>query len=135
MGHWAKPGLDPDQTLIFYPTLRQSLAVDHPVHLTDELLRKHDWSAWEHEYVLVEGQPPIHPRQLAGAIAYGMTVGIRSSRGLEDACQSRLDFMLLMEGRTPDHTTFSKFRTRHKVQIRELFRFLGRTALEIGTHV
>jgi len=132
MGHWAKPELNPDQTLIFYPTLRASLAVDHPVHLTDEILRKYGWSAWEREYVLVEGQPPIHPRHLAGAIAYGMTVGIRSSRGLEEACLSRLDFMLLLEGRTPDHTTFSKFRTRHKVQIRELFRFLGRTALEMG---
>jgi len=132
MGHWAKPELDPDQTLMFYPTLRGSLVVDHPVHLTDEILRKYDWSGWEAEYVLVEGQPPIHPRHVAGGIAYGMTVGIRSSRGLEEACQSRLDFMLLLEGRTPDHTTFSKFRTRHKSQIRDLFRFLGRTALEMG---
>jgi transposase len=132
MGHWAKPELDPDQTLMFYPTLRGSVAADHPVHLTDEILRKYDWSGWEAEYVLVEGQPPIHPRHLAGGLAYGMTVGIRSSRGLEEACRSRVDFMLLMEGRIPDHTTFSKFRTRHKVQIRELFRFLGRTALEMG---
>jgi len=132
MGHWAKPELDPDQTLIFYPTLRESLAADHPVHLTDEILRKYDWSRWEAEYVLVEGQPPIHPRHLAGAIAYGMTVGIRSSRGLEEACRSRLDFLLLLEGRTPDHTTFAKFRTRHKSAIRDLFRFLGRTALEMG---
>ena len=95
MGHWAKPELDPDQTLIFYPTLRESLAADHPIHLTDEILRKYDWSAWEAEYVLVEGQPPIHPRHLAGAIAYGMTVGIRSSRRLEEACRSRLDFRLI----------------------------------------
>ena len=42
MGHWAKPELDPDQTLIFYPTLRESLAADHPIHLTDEILRKYD---------------------------------------------------------------------------------------------
>ena len=62
MGHWAKPELDPDHTLIFYPTLRESLAADHPVHLTDEILRSYDWSRWEAEYVLVEGQPPIHPR-------------------------------------------------------------------------
>jgi transposase len=132
MGHWAKPVLDPDQTLICYPTLRGSLAADHPIHLTDEILRKYNWSRWEAEYVLAEGQPPIHPRHLAGAIAYGMTVGIRSSRALEEACRSRLDFMLLMEGRTPDHTTFAKFRTRFKVQIRDLFRFLGCMALEMG---
>lgn len=132
MGHWAKMELDPDATRLFYPTLRESLPGDHPVHLVDEILRTHDWSSWECEYVLVEGQPPIHPRYLAGALMYGMTVGIRSSRGLEGACATRTDFMLLMRGKVPDHTTFAKFRTAHKVQIRDLFRFLGRLAIDMG---
>jgi transposase len=132
MGHWAKPVLDPDQTLLFYPTLRECLAEDHPVHLTDEILRSYDWSGWEREYVFVEGQPAIHPRFLVAEIVYGMTVGIRSSRGLEAASQVRIDFMLLLEGRTPDHTTIAKFRSAHKAPIRDFFRFLGRTALEMG---
>ena len=33
------------------------------------------------------GQPPIHPRIVAGAILYGLTLSIRSSRKLEDACR------------------------------------------------
>jgi transposase len=132
MGHWAKMELDPDATRLFYPTLRESLRADHPVHLMDEILRTYDWSSWECGYVLVEGQPPIRPRYLAGAILYGMTVGIRSSRALEGACATRLDFMLLMRGKVPDHTTFAKFRTSHKVAIRDLFRYLGRLALEMG---
>lgn len=132
MGHWAKMELDPDATRLFYPTLRESLRADHPVHLVDEILRTYDWSSWECEYVRVEGQPPIRPLYLAGAILYGMTVGIRSSRGLEAACAARLDFMLLMRGKVPDHTTFAKFRKSHKVAIRDLFRHLGRLAIDLG---
>jgi transposase len=124
--------VDPDQTRLFYPTLRESLPGDHPVHLVDEILGTYDWSSWECGYVLVEGQPPIHPRYLVAAILYGMTVGIRSSRGLEAACATRLDFMLLMRGKVPDHTTFAKFRTAHKAQIRDLFRYLGRLAMDMG---
>ncbi len=132
MRHWATPDLDPDQTRLFYPTLRESLAADHPVHLVDEILAGYDWARWEQGYVLVAGQPPIHPRFLVAGIVYGMMAGVRSSRGLEEACRSRLDFMLLMKGQTPDHTTFAKFRKAHKAEIRDLFRFLGRTALEMG---
>jgi len=132
MGHWARAPLEPDQTLLFYPTLRGSLAEDHPVHVVDEVLAQYDWTPWEREYVLVEGQPPIHPRYLAGAIVYGLSAGVRSSRALEGACRARLDLMLLVHGHTPDHTTFAKFRTRFQGPLKDLFRFLGRTAIEMG---
>jgi hypothetical protein len=45
-------------------------------------------------------------------ILYGHLVKIRSSRGLEGALQERLDFKWLIEGRTIDHTTISKFRVK-----------------------
>ena len=44
MGHWAKMELDPDEALLFYPTLRESLPPDHPVLLVDEILGTYDWS-------------------------------------------------------------------------------------------
>ena len=31
MEHWAKPGLDRLQSLLFYPTLDDSVSQDHPV--------------------------------------------------------------------------------------------------------
>jgi transposase len=124
--------LDPDQTQLFYPTLRQGVLADHPVHLVREVLDQYDWGPWEGMYVLVEGQPPIHPRYVAGALVYGMSLGIRSSRKLEEACRSRLDVMLLTNGHAPDHTTFAKFRTRFREPLRDLFRFLGELALRMG---
>ncbi len=38
------------------------------------------WSSWQRHYVLVAGQPPIHPRIMGGALLYGLTHGIRPSR-------------------------------------------------------
>ncbi len=45
------------------------------------------------------GQPPIHPRVMAGVILYGLMRRIRSSRQLEYACGNNIDFMWLAEGR------------------------------------
>jgi transposase len=132
MGHWAKPPIDPDQPELLGPPLRRRLDQDHPVHLFDEILDQYDWSPWENEFVLVEGQPPIHPRYIAGPITYGLTVGVRSTRALEGACITRLDFTLLARGHQPDHSTFGNFRTRFKDPIHDLFRFISTMAIGMG---
>jgi transposase len=102
MDYWAKPGLDRQQAMLFYPTLEQSVSDDHPVRLLDEILRTLDWSAWEQEYDGRRGQPPIPPWVMAGVILYGLMRRIRSSRQLEYACANNIDFMWLVEGRTID---------------------------------
>ena len=42
MDYWAKPSLDRQQAMLFYPTLDQSVSDDHPVRLLDEILRAMD---------------------------------------------------------------------------------------------
>ena len=98
MSGWAKPGYERDQAVLFYPTLDRVIPEDHPVRFFDEVLRRLDGSAWEAEYDRVEGQPPIHPRVVASAILYGLSMGIRSSRRLEWACGDALDYLWLVEG-------------------------------------
>jgi transposase len=132
MGHWATPVLDRNQVTLFSPTLDQSIAEDHPVRLFSETLGALDFSLWEASYVRVVGQPPIHPRALAGCILYGLSLGIRSSRKLEDAAANRLDFIWLLEGRVPDHATICKFRTQFGKQLKDLFRQVGRVAMTMG---
>lgn len=132
MAHWAIPVLDRRQVALFSPTLDDSIAEDHPVRLFSETLGMLDFSAWEASYVRVVGQPPIHPRVLAGCILYGLSLGIRSSRKLEDAAANRLDFIWLLEGRVPDHATICKFRTQFGSQIKDLFRQVGRVAITMG---
>lgn len=132
MDYWAKPGLDRRQTLLMYPTLDDSVSGEHPVRLLDEILQACDWSAWEAEYNCSRGQPPIPPRVMAGAILYGLMRRIRSSRQLEYACGHNIDFLWLVEGRSIDHDTFCKFRTRFKEPLKKLFKEVGRLAMSMG---
>lgn len=132
MAHWAISPLDRNQVTLFSPTLDQTLADDHPVRLLSETLDTLDFADWESMYIRVVGQPPIHPRVLAGCIIYGLSLGIRSSRKLEDAAANRLDFIWLLEGRVPDHATICRFRTQFGRQIKGLFRQVGRVAIELG---
>jgi transposase len=132
MSHWATAPIDRLQVTLFAPTLDDSLTPDHPVRLFDEIVNDVDFSDWESMYVRVAGQPPIHPRLLAKVILYGLSLGIRSSRKLEDACRNRLDFIWLVEGRVPDHSTFCDFRTQFGPQLKVLFRKIGRVGIEMG---
>jgi transposase len=131
--YWADPFIDRERPLWpFFPTLDAVISKDDPVRLVDEVLAETDWSEWEAEFPRQRGQPPIHPKHLASAILYGMYRGIRSSRRLEEACNYRMDFIWLVEGRRIDHTTFNKFRTKFHKPLKSLFRKIGRIAMVMG---
>jgi len=130
--YWAEAPRNRKQMALFSPTLDSMIGDDDPVRLVDEVLTGIDWSSWESEYDGTRGQPPIHPRIVAGAILYGMYRGIRSSRKLEESCCYRFDFLWLVEGRRIDHTTFSKFRTRFADPLKDLFKQIGRVAMRLG---
>ena len=115
------------------PTLDKLIAEDDPVRLFDEVLAGIDWTPWEALYKPGKrGQPPIHPRFVAAAILYGLYRGIRSSRRLEEACNYRFDFMWLVQCQRFDHTTISKFRIRFRDPLKDLFRQIGRIAMNLG---
>lgn len=132
MSGWAAAPMDRSQTALFSPTLDAMIDPDHPVRLFEEILAGRDWSGWEAHYDQRVGQPPIHPRILAGAILYGLSHGLRSSRRLEWACGNALDFLWLVEGRSIDHATFCGFRTRFQRELKDLFGQIGRLAMHMG---
>ena len=132
MFYWATAPLDRNQVALFSPTLDATIDGDHPVRLFDEVLGGIDFLEWEARYLRGVGQPPIHPRTMAGCILYGMTLGIRSSRKLEESALNRLDFIWLLQGRTPDHATICKFRTQFGDPLKALFRKVGRVAIAMG---
>lgn len=132
--YWADATFDRGSTLfsVYFPTLDSLISPDDPVRLIDEVLDAVDWSPWEDDYPRRKGQPPIHPKRIAAAILYGMYRGIRSSRKLEEACNYRFDFIWLVQARHIDHTTFSKFRTRFRQPLKDLFRQIGCIAMTLG---
>lgn len=123
---WAQVPLKREQALLFGQTLDEAVARAHPIRVLDVLLNQLDWQEWEAQYAGRRGQPPIHPRYVAGAILYGIMRGVRSSRELEDATRERIDFRWFLEGQTIDHSTFAEFRTRFGKPLRQLNRQLAR---------
>jgi len=116
--------------------LEDALPEDHPVRQVDWLLQSGVFAAtfreWEQEYVLLEGKPPYHPRDLSGLYLYGMMNRIRSSRQLEGACWNRLDVIWLMSGQHPDHSTIAQFVKDHGRRLRSLFKDVLRVGLRAG---
>lgn len=132
MDYWARPPERREQLVMFPARLDEAVPAEHPVRRLNEILSRVDWSHWEQRYDLTRGQPPLHPRVLAGVWLYGLLTRIRSSRALEDALRVRLDFRWLAEGRVIDHTTLSEFRRKHPELLRNLFIQIGLLARELG---
>lgn len=129
---WAKAPQKREQLVMFPTRLDEALGPDHVVRLLDEIFGRLDWSDWEAQYDLTRGQPPIPPRVIASVILYGLLTRIRSTRALEESLQMRIDFKWLVEGRSIDHTTISKFRTENAKRLKNLFVQTGLIAREMG---
>ena len=123
---WAKAPAPRHQLVLVSQTADDMLPASHPIRLLDDFLARLDWRPWERRYDGHRGQPPIHPRLIAGAILYGLMRRIRSSRDLEEATRTRLDFLWFLDGRAVDHSTFAKFRTRHELELKDLSRQIAR---------
>lgn len=129
---FRKPEVPRDQLVLWSARLDDAIPSDHPVRQVAYVLESEPFAAtfreWEQSYVLLEGKPPYHPRDLTGLYVYGMMNRIRSSRQLEAACYNRVDVIWLMLGQHPDHSTISEFVARHGEQLRGLLR----NTLEVG---
>jgi len=114
--------------------LDDAVPQNHPVRHVDFLLHasafQNTFREWERDYVLLEGKPPYHPRDLSALYVYGMWNRIRSSRQLEAACYNRLDVIWLMQGQHPDHSTIAEFVKNHGKRLRKLFRDVVRVAVD-----
>ncbi len=127
---WASPEQCREQLMLLTPSLDAMIPGGHPVRRLEALLEQIDWAEWENAYGGPTGRPPVHPRLMSGAILYGMTRQLRSTRQLEEATRVRIDFMWFLHGMTVDHTTFSDFRTRFREQLPKLFKELAQIALK-----
>jgi len=132
MTYWARAPEPREQAVLFPQRLDEALPKEHVVRILDEMLSQINWGEWEARYNGRIGQPPIHPRVLAGVLLYGMWAKLRSSRSLEEALRVRFDFRWLAEGRTIDHTTLSEFRRSHSAQLKDLFVQICQLARELG---
>ena len=99
------------------------LPEDAPARVTSAQLEELDYRKLYEAYSSKGRKSVTDPRVLFKVMAYGYQCGIYSSRKLEEACKYRVDFMWLLEnGKAPDHSTLSRFRTgRCAEAVEELF--------------
>ena len=86
---WAQAPAPRHQQVLFRETLDEAVPGEHQIRELDAVLAQLDWRKWEEAYDGHRGQPPLHPRLMAGTILYGLMCKQRSSRELEDATRNR----------------------------------------------
>lgn len=136
MSGFRTPEQPRGQSVLWAHRLEDAIPQDHPVRHLNYLLQSPAFADtfvnWSSEYVLLEGKPPYHPRDLSGLYLYGMMNRIRSSRQLESACHNRVDVIWLMQGQKPDHSTIASFVRQHGKPLRKLFRDVLGVAVRAG---
>jgi transposase len=113
---------DPDQPMLFPPSLKDFVPKGHLAHFIRDLVRNDlDLSSLHARYTERRGQPPYHPALMTSLLLYAYSRGIYSSRRIEIACEERVDFMALTGGEKPDHSTICQFRSDHREALSGLF--------------
>ena len=93
-----------------------------PVRLTSAQLEELDYRKLYRAYSPKGRKSAADPRVMFKVMVYAYQCGIFSTRGFEESCQYRVDFMWLLEGENvPDHATFARFRKRCANEIEDLF--------------
>ena len=72
---WAQPPAPRHQVVLFTETLDDAIPQNYPIRLLDRCLDTVDWTLWENRYDGRRGQPPIHPRLVAGCISVRFDAG------------------------------------------------------------
>jgi transposase len=100
------------------------LPVDHPVRFFNDMIEEDfDLSPFVKSPLTTgrHGRPSYDRIMLLKVIAYGYTMGIRSSREIAKGCVERIDFRFLTGGLTPSFSTITKFRADHVEALAGLF--------------
>ena len=109
---------------LFLPlNLEKIIEPNQSVRTLDEICEQLDCSKLNRAYTRKRGLESATPEAMFKILAYGYMTGNYSSRKIEEACKSNINFMWLLDGaKAPDHNTIARFRTgRLQNIIEELF--------------
>jgi len=114
---------DPHQQFLVPPSLDDWLPENHLARFVSDLVEEViDLEPFLASYKEVRGFPPYDPRLMLKILLYGYSTGVRSSRAIEKSCSGDVAFRWLAANEAPDFRSIARFRRRHLVALRELFR-------------
>jgi transposase len=67
------------------------------------------------------GGAAYNPRMMVALLVYAYCRATRSSRAIEDRCQTDIAYRFITCGYTPDHSTIARFRDRFEAELKTIF--------------
>jgi transposase len=122
-----------DQIYLLPPTLQEWLPPGDLVWFVIDAVEEMDLTAFYLKYRTDgKGQAAFEPSMMVALLLYAYSLGIRSSREIEQLCERDLGFKVVAANQTPDHTTISRFRKDHGPALQELFQQILKLCKEAG---
>ena len=126
---------EPDQGLLFPPSLREWLPDGHLAHFISDTVDQLELRAFYARYEEREdgrGQLAYEPRLMLKVLIYAYVVGLFSSRKIARALAELVPLRYLAAGNTPSHRTLARFRQEHIEEFQALFVQVVRVARAAG---
>lgn len=113
---------DRDQLFLLPTSMREWLSEDHLVWFVLDVVAKVDTSAFHARHPNDGvGRPAYDPEVLLALMVYAYSNKVRSSRRIEQLCETDVAYRVICANRVPDHATIARFRADHEEAIKALF--------------
>lgn len=122
---------NPEQAYLLPPSVREVLGEEHLCFFVHRVVEKLDLREFEQGYS-DEGHPAYHPSLLLKVWLYAYTLGVTSSRRLEQRVREDLAFRYLAGGAQPDFGALNEFRKRHGRALNDVFTQVVELARSLG---
>jgi transposase len=122
---------NPEQAYLLPPSVREVLGEEHLCFFVHRVVEKLDLREFEQGYG-DEGHPAYHPSLLLKVWLYAYTLGVTSSRRLEQRVREDLAFRYLAGGAQPDFWALNEFRKRHGRAMNDVFTQVVELARSLG---
>ena len=124
---------EPTQSWLLPPSPQDWLDEGDLVYFLLDTVMELDLSAITSKYEQEgRGYPPYHPRMMVTLLLYAYCRGIFSSRRMQQACEERMTFRVIVGHDIPNFRTISDFRKLHLVELESLFVQVLRLCQEAG---
>jgi len=126
---------DPDQPLLFPPSLKDWLPEGHLAHFISDTIDELNLDAFMAKFAGREdgrGSLAYHPRMLLKVLIYSYGVGLFSSRRIASGLEDLVALRYLSAGNRPSHRTIARFRQENIERFEKIFVEVLRVARRAG---
>ncbi len=113
---------DREQSFLMPPDVREWLPEGHLAWFVIDAVAELDLAAFYAAYRADgHGRSAYDPAMMVALLLYAYARGMRSSRGIERACEEDVAFRVIAAHQRPDHATIARFIGRHQDALAGLF--------------